>query len=63
MDLTSPSDALAPIAPYTPPYDTAPYARDELLHEVFAATAAAHPHSLALRLAPPDPAAARRRAA
>ena len=60
MDLTSPSDALAPIAPFTPPYDTTPYARDELLHEVFAATAAEHPHSLALRLATPDPDATRR---
>ena len=43
-----------PIASRTPPYDTAPYARDELLHEVFAATAAAFPQAVAVRLATPD---------
>ncbi len=44
----------APIAPRTPPYDTAPYQRDEMLHEVVAATAATYPDNLALRLATPD---------
>ena len=43
-----------PIAPRTPPYDSAPYVRDELLHEVFAATATAFPDAVALRLATPD---------
>ena len=62
MDITSPAAAFAPIAPYTPPYDTGPYQRDELLHEVFAATAAAHPKALALRLATPDPDATRKSA-
>ena len=54
MNAPTPVLSPAPIAPRTPPYDTAPYARDEMLHEVFAATAAAFPHATALRLATPD---------
>jgi hypothetical protein len=48
------------VAPAAPPYDTRPYARDEMLHEVFAATAAIHPDRLAVRLAEPDPDSSRR---
>ncbi len=54
MNAPVPTLSPAPIAARTPPYDTAPYQRDELLHEVFAATAAAHPHNIAVRLATPD---------
>ena len=54
MNAPLPQLSPAPIAPRTPPYDTAPYARDEMLHEVFAATAAAAPQATALRLATPD---------
>ena len=42
------------------PYPGPPYARDELLHEMFAATARAAPDRPALRLADPDPASGRR---
>nr|WP_295663248.1 Pls/PosA family non-ribosomal peptide synthetase [Polymorphobacter sp.] len=49
-----------PIEPATPPYPQPPYARDELLHEIFAATAARSPDAPALRLADPDPESGRR---
>lgn len=49
-----------PIEPATPPYPQPPYARDELLHEIFAATAARSPDAPALRLADPDPETGRR---
>ena len=42
------------------PFPDPPYARDELLHEMFAATAAAFPDSPALRLADPNPDSGRR---
>ena len=48
------------IEPTAPPYPAEPYARDELLHEIFAATAAAVPGHPALRLADPDPGSGRR---
>ncbi len=48
------------IRPAAPPFPDPPYARDELLHEIFAATAAARPDSTALRLADHDPASGRR---
>jgi non-ribosomal peptide synthetase-like protein len=57
-DIASPP----PIAPAAAPYDTAPHLRDELLHEVFGATAAAHPDRTALALAIPDPESTRRSA-
>ncbi len=50
------------ICPAAPPYPDPPYARDELLHEIFAATAAAIPDRTALRLADHDPASGRRAA-
>jgi non-ribosomal peptide synthetase-like protein len=43
------------------PFPDPPYARDDLLHEMFAATAAAFPDSPAVRLADPDPDNGRRR--
>ncbi|QYE35249.1 amino acid adenylation domain-containing protein [Polymorphobacter sp. PAMC 29334] len=49
-----------PIEPASPPYPQPPYARDELLHEIFAATAARSPDATALRLADPDVASGRR---
>jgi non-ribosomal peptide synthetase-like protein len=54
------NQALAGVAPAAPPYDTQPYARDELLHEVFADTASRHPERTAVRLAEPDPDSTRR---
>ncbi len=54
------SSAFPPITPAPAPYADEPYARDELLHEVFAATAARHGGRIAVRLAEPDPEAARR---
>ena len=60
MNAPLPTLSPAPIAPRPPPYDTAPYQRDELLHEVFAATAASFPHNIAVRLATPDPESSRR---
>lgn len=47
----APADAIAP---------DAPYARDELLHEILAATAARDPAAPALRLTDPDPEIPRR---
>ena len=60
MDLPTALLTPPPIASRTPPYDTAPYARNELLHEVFAATAAAFPGATAVRLATPDVESTRR---
>ena len=62
MDLPLADIAPTPIAPAAAPYDTAPYLRDELVHEMFAATAAAHPDRTALKLAIPDPESTRRSA-
>ena len=62
MNAPLPQLSPAPIAPRTPPYDTVPYARDELLHEMFAATTAALPQAVALRLATPDVESTRRSA-
>ncbi len=42
------------------PFPDPPYARDELLHEIFAASAAAAPDACALRLADPDAGSGRR---
>ncbi len=60
MDQIVSSNLIPSIAPAPAPYADAPYARDELLHEVFAATAARHAERLAVRLAEPDPDMARR---
>ena len=60
VDALAAASAPAPIAPAAPPYATGPYVRDELLHEVFAATARAHPERIAVRLAEPDPDSTRR---
>ncbi len=60
MNAPLPTLSPAPIAPRTPPYDTAPYQRDELLHEVFAATASSFPQNVAVRLATLDPESSRR---
>ncbi|WP_062221632.1 Pls/PosA family non-ribosomal peptide synthetase [Aureimonas sp. D3] len=45
----------APIAPTPPMRDGEPYARDEMLHEMFEASALAHPGRCALRLLVEDP--------
>jgi non-ribosomal peptide synthetase-like protein len=50
------------IQPATVPYPDPPYARGELLHEIFDATAARAPDAPALRLADPDPSGGRRAA-
>ena len=52
--------ACAPIACSSGPVDTRPYLRDELLHEVFAETAARHGERIAVRLAEADPDSTRR---
>ncbi len=44
-----------PIAPASEPYPAPPYTRDELLHELFRATAGRFPDKIAIRLAEPDP--------
>ncbi len=49
-----------PIAAASPPYPQPPYARDELLHEIFDATAAQAPDAPALRLADATAAGGRR---
>jgi non-ribosomal peptide synthetase component F len=49
-----------PIAPAEAIAPDAPYARDELLHEILAATAARDPAAPALRLTDPDPEVPRR---
>ena len=49
-----------PIAPAEAIAPDAPYARDELLHEILAATAARDPSAPALRLTDPDPEIPRR---
>ena len=48
------------ILPVDPPYPAPPYARDELLHEMFAATAGRFPERIALRQAEPEPDSPRR---
>ena len=48
------------ILPIEPPYPAPPYARDELLHEMFAATAGRFPERIALRQAEPEPDSPRR---
>ena len=45
----------APIPAPSGPYGDPPYARDELLHEVFAASALTFAESIAVRLAQDDP--------
>ncbi|MBV8971881.1 MAG: amino acid adenylation domain-containing protein, partial [Sphingomonadaceae bacterium] len=45
-----------------PPFPDPPYARDELLHEIFAATAALYPDRPAVRLAQQDAASGRKQA-
>jgi non-ribosomal peptide synthetase-like protein len=49
-----------PITPAPEPYPQAPYARDELLHEIFDAAAARAPDARAIRLADPDEVSGRR---
>lgn len=48
------------ILPAAEPYPGTPYARDELLHELFAETAGRFPERIAVRLAEPNPESARR---
>ena len=48
------------ILPAAAPFPAEPYVRDELLHEMFAATAGAAPDRIALRLADPDASSGRR---
>jgi non-ribosomal peptide synthetase-like protein len=54
------SSASPLILPSHPPYPDAPYLRDELLHEIFAATAGRFPERIAVRLAEGDPTGVRR---
>jgi len=44
-----------PVAPAPEPYPSAPYARGELLHELFRQTAQRVPNNIAVRLAERDP--------
>ena len=49
-----------PVAPAPAPYPDPPYVRDELLHEIFAATAGRFPERIAIRQMEPDPESTRR---
>lgn len=48
------------VAPAPAPYPDPPYERDELLHEIFAATAGRFPERIAIRQMEPDPESTRR---
>jgi non-ribosomal peptide synthetase-like protein len=59
VDPRTPPIAATP-GPYAHEAYAQPLIRDELLHEIFAATAQAHPQRIAVRLAEPDPDSTRR---